>query len=217
MGKKMSEVMLQHMLKGRTSTQRERWHAILEGRLLSQTPSLLRSGIDESIERIDRLCESQIEKLLAVMFQELTRNSWIGKPRAFEFGEFAYDTHHSWLESMTNSFNGMAQKYWIGVIAPQCEWRRYRVDFMFSAMLRDNRGDPQFQSLAVECDGHAFHERTRDQAEHDRARDRELVSAGIHVFRFTGSQINRSPADCAEEIMEFFNQWAAPFFAEDGQ
>ena len=44
--------------------------------------------------------------------------------------------------------------------------------------------------LAVECDGHDFHDRTKERASRDRARDRRLQAAGITVFRFTGSDIH---------------------------
>jgi very-short-patch-repair endonuclease len=55
----------------------------------------------------------------------------------------------------------------------------------------------------VEADGHAFHERTREQATHDKARDREFATAGIHVLRFTGSDIHNNPQRCAQEVLDF--------------
>jgi REase_MTES_1575 len=45
--------------------------------------------------------------------------------------------------------------------------------------------------LAVECDGHDFHEKTKEQAEHDKKRDRDLQSMGWSVARFTGAEIVR--------------------------
>lgn len=53
--------------------------------------------------------------------------------------------------------------------------------------------------LAVECDGHDFHERTKAQAAHDRRRDRELLMLGIPTLRFTGSEIYRDAARCAAD------------------
>lgn len=88
------------------------------------------------------------------------------------------------------------------VVQPQRRIDRYRVDFLikfdfFSAVIE----------IAVECDGHQWHERTKEQAKRDRRRDRELQSLGFKVFRFTGSEINADPAGCAfdvlNEIMEF--------------
>jgi very-short-patch-repair endonuclease len=56
------------------------------------------------------------------------------------------------------------------------------------------------KTVVVECDGHDYHERTKEQARRDRSRDRAMVSKGITVLRFTGSEIYRDPARCAEEV-----------------
>jgi very-short-patch-repair endonuclease len=56
----------------------------------------------------------------------------------------------------------------------------------------------------VECDGHDFHERTKEQAARDRSRDRRLQEAGFRVFRFTGSELYRDPLGCAVEV----HRWA---------
>lgn len=59
--------------------------------------------------------------------------------------------------------------------------------------------------LAIECDGHEFHERTPAQAEHDRKRDRWLQAHGFEVMRFTGREINRNPFDCAQQVYDRYN------------
>lgn len=71
---------------------------------------------------------------------------------------------------------------------------RYTVDFLFIAKAGDYE-----RSLIVECDGHAFHEKTKQQAQHDKSRDRALSEVG-KVLRFTGSEIYRDPVKCVEEI-----------------
>lgn len=60
-----------------------------------------------------------------------------------------------------------------------------------------------WRTLAVECDGHNFHERTKEQAARDRARDRNLQMRGIEVFRFTGSELWRDPWGCAGQVIEW--------------
>ena len=57
--------------------------------------------------------------------------------------------------------------------------------------------------LAVECDGHDFHERTKEQASRDRSRDRALQALGVAVFRFTGSDIFWDVAECADECIRY--------------
>src|SRR5262249_764554 len=45
-----------------------------------------------------------------------------------------------------------------------------------------------------------FHERTRQQAWHDKRRDRFFAANSIFVMRFTGCEIKRDPAECAREV-----------------
>lgn len=70
----------------------------------------------------------------------------------------------------------------------------YRVDF---ALANHDGG-----LVCVECDGHDYHERTREQAEHDRRRDRYFQARGWRVMRFTGSEIVRDSRACGEELWE---------------
>jgi very-short-patch-repair endonuclease len=53
--------------------------------------------------------------------------------------------------------------------------------------------------LAIECDGHEWHDRTKQQASSDRARDRDLLGRGLPVIRFTGSDIVHNATECAAE------------------
>jgi very-short-patch-repair endonuclease len=56
--------------------------------------------------------------------------------------------------------------------------------------------------LAVELDGHDYHERTKEQAARDRKKDRDLLRSGVPVVRFTGSEVYRDPDGCVEELTE---------------
>lgn len=85
-------------------------------------------------------------------------------------------------------------------IEVQYEIGRYRLDFaLFCGTKR----------VDVECDGHDFHERTKEQARRDRSRDRALQAAGWIVCRFTGSEIHRDAAACAVEALRFLQPEAA--------
>ena len=53
----------------------------------------------------------------------------------------------------------------------------------------------------VECDGHAYHERTKKQAERDRGLDRAFQREGFRVFRFTGSEIYAGREVCAATLI----------------
>lgn len=83
----------------------------------------------------------------------------------------------------------------------------YRADFLLGGM---SSADAAPHWVVVECDGHEFHERTAEQAEHDRARDRAMTAAGYRVFRFTGREIRRDAARCAAEVLRYLRPFAGP-------
>jgi very-short-patch-repair endonuclease len=80
-------------------------------------------------------------------------------------------------------------------IATQVRVDRYRADFVLTAFGVKPR------TVVVECDGHDYHERTKEQAQRDRSRDRAMQRLGLQVLRFTGSEIHRDPMRCAHEAM----------------
>jgi very-short-patch-repair endonuclease len=82
------------------------------------------------------------------------------------------------------------------VLVPQYKWDRYRID-LFVAVPQLNK------AVFVECDGHEFHERTKEQAEHDRSKDRAIQAAGMPILRFTGREIWRDSMAVTIEIMKF--------------
>lgn len=53
--------------------------------------------------------------------------------------------------------------------------------------------------VLIECDGHEWHDRTKQQASYDRARDRWFLARGIPTARFTGSEIHHSAERCAAD------------------
>jgi hypothetical protein len=57
--------------------------------------------------------------------------------------------------------------------------------------------------VAVECDGHAFHERTHEQASRDKRRDRIATRLGVQAMRFTGTDVVRNSTECAQEVVDF--------------
>lgn len=59
----------------------------------------------------------------------------------------------------------------------------------------------------IECDGHDFHERTKEQAARDRARDRAAQTAGYLMLRYTGSEIYRDPLGCARAALRAYSKF----------
>jgi very-short-patch-repair endonuclease len=92
------------------------------------------------------------------------------------------------------------------VIEPQFKIalsKAYRVDFM---LMTQSRLDRKTRKLIVECDGHDYHERTKEQARKDKSRDREMTAAGYTIMRFTGSEIHKSADDCADQVAAYLTR-----------
>lgn len=73
---------------------------------------------------------------------------------------------------------------------------KYTVDFYLS-YLSDLGELVQF---IIECDGHDYHERTKEQAAHDKKRDRYFTENGYIVLRYTGSEIYKNYQEITKPI-----------------
>ena len=99
----------------------------------------------------------------------------------------------------------------VGILSCQKKVGKYKADFCIDIMLGG-----KVNSLIIECDGHDFHEKTKEQAKHDKKRDRYLTANGHNIMRFTGSEIFNEPKKCAEEVrsylinvhLQFINGWS---------
>ena len=83
--------------------------------------------------------------------------------------------------------------------------KNYRVDFL--AVLSNGHGElndskRKVSEVIIECDGHDFHEKTKEQAKRDKARDRVLQSTGKPVLHFTGSEIYNDAEKCVGEVID---------------
>jgi len=106
------------------------------------------------------------------------------------------------IEVKSQEDAAMGIPYKATIIVPQYEVTgssgTMRFDF---ALMASPELEPE---IAVECDGHDFHERTKEQAKADRSRDRAVQAAGLKILRFTGSEIHNDPFGCAAEVFQFF-------------
>lgn len=90
------------------------------------------------------------------------------------------------------------------IVQPQAQLEGWRVDFMIYAWdFGRATGRQQWRRLIVECDGHDFHERTKEQAKKDRSRDRQAQLLGMTVLRFTGHELHSDPLGCARQVSEW--------------
>jgi very-short-patch-repair endonuclease len=80
---------------------------------------------------------------------------------------------------------------------PQLKLDKYRADF--SAYYHEHgKKNPNW---IIECDGHDFHERTKQERQYEKQRDRFFTVRGYKILRFTGSEIVRDPCDVAAEVL----------------
>jgi very-short-patch-repair endonuclease len=82
---------------------------------------------------------------------------------------------------------------------------RFRLDFVVELKgderTRIEAAGLRWAPIAVEVDGHAFHEKTAEQVAHRNRRDRLLQSDGWTVFHFSWSELTTNPTLCVGEVM----------------
>lgn len=60
--------------------------------------------------------------------------------------------------------------------------------------------------IAIEIDGHEFHEKTKEQVEYRNKRDMQLKMAGYEILRFSGTEINKDVFGCVDSIFDYLNK-----------
>ena len=134
-------------------------------------------------------CESEIElELLEAFAQGSIQRGWTS---VCVVGEAAYPIGPTGTSEL-----GL-------VLYLQRQLGPHRVDFTLTlSSLTSSR----VCGLVVECDGHDYHDRTKEQASRDRRRDRALQTDGWRVFRFTGSDIWHDAGGCVAQCFDFLAQ-----------
>lgn len=136
----------------------------------------------EAFGGIQSKCESPIEEILmAALYIE---NNMSPETLFFSSGEYQW--------GCVPPFEGAAHVWQQAAIG------QYRVDILID----DTTVPGARRLMVVECDGHDFHEKTKEQARRDKQRDRFLQSKGFKVLHFTGSEIWADPEKCAAEIID---------------
>ncbi|MBL8535465.1 MAG: DUF559 domain-containing protein [Betaproteobacteria bacterium] len=88
------------------------------------------------------------------------------------------------------------------VLLPQPQYDGFRADFGICTWVHPEGVIPPY-IVILEVDGNDFHEPTKEQAQHDKSRDRFMTSRGAKNFRFTGSEVYRDAEGCALEVLEY--------------
>lgn len=79
----------------------------------------------------------------------------------------------------------------------QRRFGRYRTDIYVCCSYNNSKLE-----IVVECDGHEFHEKTKEQASRDKRRDRYFTKLGIVTLRYSGSEIVNNPSVITADIQE---------------
>ncbi|MFA6031831.1 MAG: DUF559 domain-containing protein [Myxococcota bacterium] len=138
-------------------------------------------GLARGDQLISQVVESPIER---VFFMALHLNADAGSPYN------AFISCKAGPAPATAPFDGLH-------VYLQATVDSYRVDGLCLLQIGDS-----VSFTVVECDGHDYHERTKEQASRDRSRDRHFAAKGWRVVRFTGSEIWRDPQRCAAELID---------------
>ena len=118
-------------------------------------------------------CESPIEQLLALALEEL-KIKYI-----YKFNPFIDVVEVEKQKTIV------------------CEDKKYRVDFLIPVIYKNQEN----KCFVIECDGHEFHQKTKEQVERDNTRMRNLQKNGYEVIRFSGTEIWHRPYKCANEVL----------------
>ncbi len=154
-------------------TGEESWAAVMFRTFLFNFDSDL-----DKLFKLVTLCASPLEMAVAIGFLSLAETDVGVHLRAWDDVHVTIDESHS--------------------IYPQRQVGKYRVDFAIESN-EFHKSTPV--KIAVELDGHEFHERTVDQAVHDRQRDRFLVSEGWKVVRYHRKEIADDLMKVVKEIV----------------
>lgn len=101
-----------------------------------------------------------------------------------------------WIWWKTLEHLDTLSEYWTFQLQPQLEvdvpsGKRYRLDYAV----------PESR-IAVELDGHEFHEKTKEQVTYRNQRDRDLQAMGWMVAHFSGSELLRNPVEVVAALID---------------
>lgn len=140
-----------------------------------------------SIRALASLCGSELERILlphlAFMPVPYEKGGW-GRPVLCR----APKTDHKFSEGGEYA-----------VLVCQMPVEQYRLDF---ALIYKPVTLKSPIRVAIECDGHDYHDGTKEAAERDKKRNREVTSLGWKMMRFSGREIYRNPNACATEVFK---------------
>lgn len=128
-----------------------------------------------------------------------------GSPLEIKLADaFALQMGFTWRQSNDDRNEVGRWPGWFLCLFAQPKYGRYRPDFSVTSwVFEEKEGELPPFVIVVEVDGHDFHEKTKEQAERDKSRDRFMTTTDANVLRFTGREVWRDAEACALEVLEY--------------
>jgi len=165
----------------------------LENEALEAVLDEAQSRFTHAVSMWRRFCESPIEEAfgLALTVDMLC----LGEQIFGEDVDILCAAPDRFAELKAKGHIGRYRRY-AAMLVPQAVVGTYRVDFLVYITYNEER----IAALAIECDGHEWHNVDKARATADRQRDRELTALGYRPLRFSGSELWRDPFKASHEI-----------------
>lgn len=142
-----------------------------------------------NLDQVEQYCESPIEAMLAKeIAAKFADVEWAG----FNLVALPAQRYRAFIELPEHGLAFIVPQAIVEGSDEESDWS-YRVDFLLVCGRR-----PAFRRIyAIECDGHEWHEKTKEQVARDKLRDRRMIMDDIIPVRFSGSEIHADVAACA--------------------
>jgi len=144
--------------------------------------------------------EKNIEHRFEWLKKKIAQQYELGVKKLININNVMSPIEHIFI--MEWEFIGLEKRFKIELIPQkrvETDIGTYYLDFL---ILPKDKRIPKFK-IAIELDGHDFHEKTKEQVAKDKKRERQIISKGYTVLRFTGSEIYNNPRACINEISDY--------------
>lgn len=84
------------------------------------------------------------------------------------------------------------------------------VGFRIALAIRVRGPNKKTLRMAVQCDGHDFHDMSPEQAKQEKKFEKALTVGRYQLVRFTGEEISNDPAKCAAKIATEIDAFISP-------
>ena len=164
-------------------------------RVLATLPDEVRGRLEWVEAKMPR-CESELERIFLILFAIVHR----------DFTNFTY-------AGEAPPDGELSGRRFLANFEQQVKLAGYRCDFLLTITALSTG---RVLRIAIECDGHSFHDRTPEQASRDRRRDRALIAEGVPTLRYTYSDLARDPSGSIMDFARTFKAIVTNFCDREG-